>query len=132
MNFSDVHKLKRHIEDIHEDKRSFACELCGQLFKRMSHLKSHIRRHDNPKRRRRGQQKPKIRGTPVPPIAEGEPKMFESFDAAGTQAQHDQIEIGAPPNPCEVTQEVFFITEEPAKVVEVDMSEAAFHMEFLQ
>jgi hypothetical protein len=60
--FSDKHKLQRHIHDIHEDRRRYSCHLCNQMFKRPSHLKNHIVRHDNPNRRKRGPQKPMLKG----------------------------------------------------------------------
>lgn len=62
--FSDPGKLKRHISDIHEEKRSLVCHLCGQGFKRREHLRKHIERHDNPNRRKRGPQKPMPRKLP--------------------------------------------------------------------
>lgn len=62
----DITKLRRHIDDIHENKRKYECHLCGQLFKRPNHLKAHVARHDNPNRRKRGPQRPMIRGQLIP------------------------------------------------------------------
>lgn len=50
--------MARHMKEFHEAIRKHICELCGQQFKRPEHLKSHLARHSNPNRRKRGEQPP--------------------------------------------------------------------------
>jgi len=51
--------------EIHEAKRKFSCEECGQPFKRKDHLNKHLKRHAAGLRRKRPPQKSSTRVYPA-------------------------------------------------------------------
>ncbi|XP_021953476.1 zinc finger protein 652 [Folsomia candida] len=57
--FSTVMKLKRHERQVHQSVRNHPCPRCDKSFKRIAHLRYHVKTHDNPNTKNRGLNKTK-------------------------------------------------------------------------
>ena len=42
MSFSRLANMERHLQSVHEGKRSSICNFCGFVFKHAHHLKTHV------------------------------------------------------------------------------------------
>jgi len=51
--FKGVSNLKSHIARVHENLRPHHCPLCEKAFKQKMHLKYHLKTHENPNGRKR-------------------------------------------------------------------------------
>ena len=91
--FADAHTLKRHIQHVHEQRKTHKCELCNLMFVFKSHLDDHMKRHTGEKPHRCS-----ICG--------------KGFIQVGTRNRHERQHKAGDPYKCTICMNIFWFKGE--------------------